>query len=701
MHKKITFPVAGVFFLLCAAAHAQPKKDYYTKSTITPPVIDGALTDKVWNTVKWGGDFVRYKPTRGNKPSSGTRFKILYDSAYLYIAIRCFDRPDSIAKVPTPRDGFGGDWVDIELNCSSDTVNAHALTVTASGVRGDEYMSKGGAYYDAAWNPEWEAKSHIDKQGWTAEMKIPLNQLKYDGTPPKTWGLQFTRWKTKGSEQSSWQLMPTKSTNRISNFGTLYGIEHIQLASSPPKQPYNPKRLYEPAELRQDFAVLRKVLEGIYPSLYRFYSKPTIDSAMLNIYESINGPMTELEYYKLITPLFDIIGDGHIKSFLSNDFGEFSAAGIKKLPVQLMIIDGQAYVLENYSLDSTLIPGTRILSINGRPFHDILTELMKYVTSDGYNLTRKYYSIGQQFGYYYSLLDAGSDRTALEIILPGKMEIKTVQLERLPDREIEQNKSVRYPSQEKNFELLWPDSNTALLKIKTFMDDWAFRQFADTAFAIIWQRNIPNVIIDLRNNGGGNDYNGAYLFSYLTDKPFAYYRRFETAVSIAPSAVDSICCISREDLAYLDEISAPDNTGVKVIRDFKASRKQDPSELHQPAVNNFKGNLYVLINGGSFSCSSEFCSVADFHHRAIFIGEETGGGYYGNTGNMFREIVLPNTGLRFNIAFIKYLSAVEGSDAEVGRGIMPDYEIKPNALDIKNGVDRELNFAMEIIQHKK
>ncbi|THU38211.1 hypothetical protein FAM09_16155 [Niastella caeni] len=697
--NKIFFLLPIIFSVCIVFAQ---EKSYTTKRTATAPIIDGSLNDKAWNAVSWGKDFVQASPKKGDKPSQSTQFKILYDAANMYVAIRCFDNPDSITKIPVPRDGFSGDWVEIELNCNEDTSTAHSFTVTAYGTRADEFIAKGGALWDSKWNPQWETKTAIDRSGWTAEMKIPFNQFTHNGSFTKVWGLQFTRRMVKGGERSAWKLLPDIESTWINNYGVLHGIENITASQLKAKAVYNDNKLYSIAELQNDFNVIKKILEGTYPSLYRFYSKAVMDKFIHNTYQSINKPMTELEYYKLLAPLFDKIGDGHTKFYMSYDYQNLSAVSIKKLPLQLYITDQQAYILQNYSEEATLIPGTKILSINGKPFSEILTDLMSYLTSDGYNATKKYNNIGQRFGYLYSLLDTGSEDIILETIAAGGKKIEEVKVARLCDKDITKNRTARYPASQRNFELSFPVTNAALLTVKTFTDDRAFMKFFDTSFAAIKQKNIPNVIIDLRNNGGGNDYNGAYLFSYLTSKPFKYYSRFETAVSADPHSVDSIpCCISHEDLNFLNEISVPDSAGVKVIRNYKASRQKDPALLHQPAENNFKGNVYVLINGGSFSCSSEFCSVADFNSNAIFVGEETGGGYYGNTSNMFRDIILPNTNLRLSIAFIKYLSAVEGSTAEIGRGIMPDYPVKPTALDIKNGVDKELKFTLELINGKK
>ena len=64
--------------------------------------------------------------------------------------------------------------------------------------------------------------------------------------------------------------------------------------------------------------------------------------------------------------------------------------------------------------------------------------------------------------------------------------------------------------------------------------------------------------------------------------------------------------------------------------------------MQQPSKPTFHGKVLILINGGSFSTTSEFLSHAHFHKRATFIGEESGGGYYGNTSGPSLRLTLPH-----------------------------------------------------------
>lgn len=105
-------------------------------------MLDGLITDTAWNIVDWSGSFVQSEPNEGAQPLFDTEFKILYDSNYLYVAIRCFDNePEKIAVPVTPHDNFKGDWVDININSDLDKNTASSFTIKASGIRGDEFIN--------------------------------------------------------------------------------------------------------------------------------------------------------------------------------------------------------------------------------------------------------------------------------------------------------------------------------------------------------------------------------------------------------------------------------------------------------------------------------------------------------------------------------------------------------------------------------
>jgi len=216
------------------------KKSYLTaRVNGVAPLLDGLISEAAWNQVEWGGDFVQFQPNEGEAPSQPTNFKILYDDKNLYVAIRAFDsEPEKIVKRMSRRDGFAGDWVEINIDSYFDKRTAFSFTASVSGVKSDEYISNNGDNWDSSWDPIWYLKTNIDKEGWTAEMRIPLSQLRFADKPVHTWGIQFTRRYFRNEERSNWQYIPQKAPGWVHLFGELNGIEGIKPQKQIEIQPY-------------------------------------------------------------------------------------------------------------------------------------------------------------------------------------------------------------------------------------------------------------------------------------------------------------------------------------------------------------------------------------------------------------------------------------------------------------------------------
>lgn len=217
------------------------KKRYVTQSLgeYAAPDINGILEDDAWDLVEWGGDYIEFQPDENTPPSHQTKFKILYDSKNLYIGVRCYDsEPDKIVKRLSRRDGFDGDWVEFNIDSYFDKRTAFSFTITAAGVKGDEFISNNGNNWDPSWNPIWYAKAHVDDEGWTAELRIPLSQLKFGKAEEQVWGFQSTRRFFRDEERSLWQRKPIDQPGWVSEFGELHGLKNIQPQKQLEIQPY-------------------------------------------------------------------------------------------------------------------------------------------------------------------------------------------------------------------------------------------------------------------------------------------------------------------------------------------------------------------------------------------------------------------------------------------------------------------------------
>jgi hypothetical protein len=195
-----------------------------------PPAIDGRFDDAAWRQGEWAGDYTQQMPVEGAAPSQPTELKILYDERYVYVAIRAYDDPALVHRYPGRRDDFGGYAVDIVGICFdsyNDKRTGFEFDLTAGGGKIDLLLGNGETEWDTTWNAVWDGKVAHDDQGWTAEFRIPFNQLRFGPHDEQVWGMHAWRWIARNAEEAQWQLIPRQNTGRMYQLGELHGIRGV------------------------------------------------------------------------------------------------------------------------------------------------------------------------------------------------------------------------------------------------------------------------------------------------------------------------------------------------------------------------------------------------------------------------------------------------------------------------------------------
>lgn len=417
----------------------------------------------------------------------------------------------------------------------------------------------------------------------------------------------------------------------------------------------------EPETLRQDFIIFHDALQKEHAGLYRYRDKKSFDKLFDSCYARLDHPMSQLEFGKIVMYFISSLEDGHtstnIPRLLMNYYGDHE----KMFPVYVYFIKSEAYVL--CSKITELPAESEILSINDKPMDSIKEELLRYLPSDGKIETKKTQTLNNgAFTFIYRWIFG--DKNYFIVRYKSKHgEIKTITLNAAFVKDFECDNG-NNAVQRGNLDLEFPKESIALLTIKTFDQNKLagqknFSHFLDTAFKQINAKKISNLIIDLRGNGGGEDKYGALLYSYLTNKPFRYY-----------SSIESV------------------NNRINVIEN-KLLGNQFPQK------NAFTGKVFFLINGLCFSTTADFCAIAKSNKRGKFIGEETGGAYYGNTSGQIITVELPGTKINIKIPLFKYVNHVKKAKF-TDRGIIPDYSVMPNINEIILHKDIQLNFALRL-----
>jgi C-terminal processing protease CtpA/Prc len=445
-----------------------------------------------------------------------------------------------------------------------------------------------------------------------------------------------------------------------------------------------------PVQLREDFSLFKTALQEAHPGLYRYNTREHMDSLFLTTESLLNRDMTQQEFYRILLPVVSQIKCGHTKLHPDNNWSDnYFFERNNLFPLRLTFRNDKAYVLYSYSGDNMVPAGAEIISINEKPVPEIINLLLPGLFSDGANTTFKYIELSKFFSACYANLIGSAQNFSIRY--QHGSERNTIIVPAIPfDRMVQSEKqraaksTVREP-----YSLVFPGNNTGVITISSFSSEGKekYGAFLHRAFDEISNRGIKQLIIDVRDNEGGVDRRGAMLLSYLLDKKFRYYDRLEATTDKKYTFADK---------AYLPGFYGILRMLLKRTDSGKVLWTHNKNlKVQKPQKNHFDGKVYVLINGASFSVTAEFAAVAHYLKRATFIGEETGGAYYGNNSGAFVIVKLPRSRLNVGIPMLAYYLAVEDYPWP-GHGIIPDHYVQPSVSDLIQGRDTVLDFALEL-----
>ncbi|MDQ2670721.1 MAG: carbohydrate binding family 9 domain-containing protein, partial [Gemmatimonadota bacterium] len=195
------------------------------------PEIDGRLDDAAWQSAVWTSGFVQKDPAEGAPAQTATEVAFMYDEEALYVAARMTSLgPDDIDALVSRRDNSGrSERIVFSFDSYHDRRTAYSFGITASGVRFDYYHGSDNEYNrDYSWDPVWEAKVETGSAGWTAELRIPFSQFRFNPTDVQVWGLNMNRYIPSRNEDDYWVLVPKNATGWSSRMAELTGIRGVR-----------------------------------------------------------------------------------------------------------------------------------------------------------------------------------------------------------------------------------------------------------------------------------------------------------------------------------------------------------------------------------------------------------------------------------------------------------------------------------------
>ncbi len=470
------------------------------------------------------------------------------------------------------------------------------------------------------------------------------------------------------------------------------------------KKNYNPARRYAPDALRKDFVLLQHILEAKHPSLYWYTAKPEMDACFSKYLSNIKDSMTEQNFaWHIVAPVIDKIRCGHTSISLSKAYAHWvTGKAIPAFPLYMKVWNDTMAVTGNlnWKKDSVFKRGTLITSINGIPNHLLIKYMLDFLPEDGYSTGVNYVRLSANFPYFHrnifglsktykvTYLDAQhkEQMATLPLFIPGKDSLKKDSLIRKERKNIPAEKKIL------QYRSFVADSSAkfASITLNTFSDGH-LRNFFRRSFKKMRKQKIPNLILDIRSNGGGRVGLSTLLSKYISRKNFR--------------VADSLYAKTKNTGPYTKYIKGGFLNNIALF--FNCKKQADGNyhlgylerkTYHPKTKNHFDGNVYVLTGGPTFSAAALFCNAIKSQPGITLVGEETGGGWYGNNGIMIPDITLPNTHIRVRLPLFRLVQYRH--PAIKGTGVLPDVPVGTSYDALLKGYDKKMQVVKDLIYNK-
>lgn len=454
---------------------------------------------------------------------------------------------------------------------------------------------------------------------------------------------------------------------------------------------------YSSSKLQYDFTVFRSVLETGHPGLYTYADKNEMDHCFDSIYQTLNNAEDIRAFHEKLSFIVDKIGCSHTNLYLPKEYYDTILKRTNFFPVPVIYVDGGLYI----NSDMWDIPmGSHIISVNGNQSEDIMRRIKNYNVPDGRN---KNYSLSQaavDFAYDYFLAYGPSASYLVEYAAPGSPKKETARvaatsLEKSLD-DYNYYAYYYYPSEVGyDFEII--DSiHTAVLTLRSFSYSTAstfaaYKNFLNNSFALLKnEEDVNNLIIDIRNNTGGEYENVFLLYRYLSREAFREVDSATVRFDKTPYP------------QYLEEgYATSEKPGLDsmIKHEFcrlpngNSSMVDDENTLRRPHPMAFNGHVYVITNNNVLSAASNFVAMMKDSRRGLIVGEETGGGY--NAHNGFTRVLykLPNTGVQLEFSAVHVQQYLKHPQLNK-YGVRPDYLVGTTLDDVINNKDPQVSYVI-------
>lgn len=410
----------------------------------------------------------------------------------------------------------------------------------------------------------------------------------------------------------------------------------------------SPSGLLSPEQAKFDIGALFYTISEVHPNMYSVAGQISLLSAINRASESITDSISVEELYKIAAPIVAMIGDGHTNLFFPAN--SVFKRDTKRLPVW-MHVESDRTITVDRSLDSIMPCGAKVLKINGKATDQIIDELMQYVSgeTEHFRLSR--------LDDLRPLLHVSmpADSYEIEYVAPGSTETRSYTfpaltppeyMSRVPAPKNDNNSGEPYTFRIDETE------QVGIMDFRSFENQDKMKTFADSMFTILRKRGIRDLIIDIRENGGGASTVGDILLQYFTPKPFIQMEK--VLIRITPT--------TRRLMWYGDM-----TPGI-----YYHVTPED--KFHKPLSREegfYDGKVWLLTSNKTFSSAGSFAWAAQVFGASTLVGETTGG-----MNVAYGDVLgynLPVSGITCGISYKRFWK--HNADENDIHGAIPEYQV--------------------------
>jgi len=459
-------------------------------------------------------------------------------------------------------------------------------------------------------------------------------------------------------------------------------------------------------DLQKDFQILQEALESLHPALHKYNTPKEMSRHFASLKEKLNVDQDIETVYSHISQFTAKIQCGHTYGNFWNQGSSLQAVfkdKANKVPFTFRIIDNKIILFQNLSQKSDLTAGDEIMSINGHASATILKSLYPYMKSDGNNEGQRYFHMQvfgtnnyEAFDIYFPLIYKLEGMVQLKVKRYKSGKEKTIQVQLISRKERFDRLQEHFGKQIESYDDYWKfeviNPKVAKLTIGTFVT-WKmtlkWRAFLKEAFQTLKNQNIPNLILDIRGNGGGDSAVQSELYKYLTSKESRRgpYQQTLKNNKVPPHLLPYLSSWNEN----FKDVSSQTKSLPDGFYTFKKGGLID--KKMSPNAKAYRGKVYLVADASNSSGTFFLVNYVKANGLATVVGQTSGGNQQGITGGQILYLTLPHSKVEIDIPLIGFYPNTSQPNA----GIEPDITIQPNIEALVEGRDLEVEHILRLI----